>query len=106
MQVDFRIALAKLVPIFMPDILFRLHPDGQPVFPEFAQHIQTTEFAPGIFHGGGTMKPIDYMVALSDLKITPPSILISQPSSNKYWPMDLDFTSANTCHAGRMIGKK
>jgi amidase len=75
MQVDFRIALAKLVPIFMPDILFRLHPDGQPVFPEFAQHIQTTEFAPGIFHGGGTMKPMDYMVALSDLKITPPSNL-------------------------------
>jgi Asp-tRNA(Asn)/Glu-tRNA(Gln) amidotransferase A subunit family amidase len=59
----------------MPDILFRLHPDGQPVFPEFAQHIQTTEFAPGIFHGGGTMKPMDYMVALSDLKITPPSNL-------------------------------
>ena len=75
MQVDFRIALAKLVPIFMPDILFRVHPDGQPVFPEFAQHIQTTEFAPGIFHGGGTMKPMDYMVALSDLKITPPSNL-------------------------------
>jgi len=75
MQVDFRIALAKLVPIFMPDILFRLHPDGQPVFPEFAQHIHSTEFAPGIFHGGGTMKPIDYMVALSDLKITPPSNL-------------------------------
>ena len=75
MRVDFRMALAKLVPVFMPDILFRLLPDGQPVFPEFAQCIERTEFAPGIYHGQGSMKAIDYMVRLSDLQITPPSNL-------------------------------
>src|SRR5439155_11129419 len=32
MKVDFRRALARLVPLFMPDLLFRLGPDGQPVF--------------------------------------------------------------------------
>jgi hypothetical protein len=75
MRVDYRQALAKLVPVFMPDLLFRLDPQGQPVFKEFAEHIEPTEFAPGIFHGTGTLKAIDYMVALSDLRITPPSNL-------------------------------
>src|SRR5262245_20747591 len=36
MKTDFRRALARLVPIFMPDLLFRLRRDGQPVFPDFA----------------------------------------------------------------------
>src|SRR5262245_23886570 len=36
MTTDFRSALARLVPIFMPDLLFRLRRDGQPVFPDFA----------------------------------------------------------------------
>src|SRR5262245_38243527 len=36
MAVDFRRALARLVPLFMPDLLFRLGRDGQPLFKEFA----------------------------------------------------------------------
>ncbi len=36
MKVDHRTALARLVPVFMPDILYRLTPEGQPVFKEFA----------------------------------------------------------------------
>jgi len=32
MSPDFRQALARLVPVFMPDLLFRLGPDGQPLF--------------------------------------------------------------------------
>ena len=47
MTIDFRRALARLVPVFMPDILFRLGPDGQPVFQEFAAAIVPTEFMPG-----------------------------------------------------------
>jgi amidase len=47
MKVDFRQALAQLVPIFMPDILFRLGADGQPVFKEFAAAIEPTVFTPG-----------------------------------------------------------
>src|SRR5687768_15812959 len=72
MTVDFRRALARLVPLFMPDLLFRLGPDGQPVFKEFAAAIQPTEFLPGKIFGGGTMKPIDYCVELADGRIAPP----------------------------------
>src|SRR5215471_1146749 len=35
MSPDFRQALARLVPVFMPDLLFRLGPDGEPLFREF-----------------------------------------------------------------------
>ncbi|MDB5903720.1 MAG: amidase, Asp-tRNAAsn/Glu-tRNAGln amidotransferase subunit [Betaproteobacteria bacterium] len=75
MTVDFRRALARLVPVFMPDLLFRLDSDGQPLFKEFAAAIQRTEFEPGKFFGTGTMQPIDYCVALADGLIEPPANL-------------------------------
>ena len=59
-------ALAQLVPVFFPDILYRLTRDGQPQFPEFASKIKPTEFAPGKTLGSGTMKPIDYMLDLAE----------------------------------------
>lgn len=72
MTTDFRRALARLVPVFMPDILFRLTLAGEPVFPEFAEAIVSTEFAPGKFFGSGSLQPIDYMVELADGRIAPP----------------------------------
>jgi len=72
MKIDFRCALARLVPVFMPDLLFRLGPDGQPVFKEFAAAIEPTEFLPGRVFGRGTMKPIDYCVELAEGRIEPP----------------------------------
>jgi Asp-tRNA(Asn)/Glu-tRNA(Gln) amidotransferase A subunit family amidase len=72
MTVDLRQALARLVPVFMPDILFRLGADGQPLFKEFAEAVVPTEFQPGKVFGSGTMQPIDYMVALADGRIEPP----------------------------------
>ena len=66
MKVDFRRAIAALLPVFMPDILYRLGPDGQPVFKEFAEVIVPTEFAPGVFFGAGEMQPVDYFVELAD----------------------------------------
>ncbi|OGA05341.1 MAG: hypothetical protein A2W68_18420 [Betaproteobacteria bacterium RIFCSPLOWO2_02_64_14] len=75
MRTDFRRALARLVPVFMPDILFRLKPDGQPMFPEFAAAIVPTEFAPGKIFGTGKVQPIDYMVELADGRIAPPANL-------------------------------
>jgi amidase len=75
MKVDFRRALAYLVPIFMPDILFRLTPAGEPVFPDFAAAIVKTEFAPGRFFGSGTLTPIEYMVRLADGLIDAPGNL-------------------------------
>jgi amidase len=72
MKTDFRRALARLVPVFMPDLLFRLGPDGQPVFKEFAAAIEPTEFLPGKVFGRGGMKPIDYCVELAEGRIEPP----------------------------------
>jgi len=70
---DFRQALAKLVPVFMPDLLFRLGPDGTPLFKEFAAAIRPTEFLPGKVFGTGTMAPIDYLVELAEGRIAPPA---------------------------------
>jgi Asp-tRNA(Asn)/Glu-tRNA(Gln) amidotransferase A subunit family amidase len=75
MKTDFRRALARLVPIFMPDLLFRLGPDGQPVFKEFAAAVVPTEFMPGKVFGTGTMPPIDYMVDMAEGRIAPPKNL-------------------------------
>jgi amidase len=75
MQTDFRRALARLVPVFMPELLFRLGPDGQPLFKEFAAAIVPTEFMPGKIFGTGTMQPIDYFVELAEERIAPPANL-------------------------------
>jgi Asp-tRNA(Asn)/Glu-tRNA(Gln) amidotransferase A subunit family amidase len=75
MNPDFRRALARLVPVFMPDLLFRLGPDGQPLFKEFAAAIRPTEFAPGKVFGTGTITPIDYCVELAEGRLAPPANL-------------------------------
>ena len=75
MTTDFRCALARLVPLIMPDLLFRIGRDGRPVFEEFAAAIVPTEFTPGKIFGTGTMKPIDYCVALAEGRIAPPASL-------------------------------
>jgi amidase len=75
MNPDFRQALARLVPVFMPDLLFRLGPDGQPLFREFAAAIRPTEFVPGRVLGSGTMTPIAYCVELAEGRLAPPANL-------------------------------
>ncbi|MGA7811278.1 amidase family protein [Bradyrhizobium sp.] len=93
MAPSFRDAVARLVPIFMPDILFRLGPDGLPVYREVAEAIIPTPFVPCAMpslasptvaagaemsvippkvFGSGAMKPIDYCVALAEGRIAPP----------------------------------
>lgn len=72
MKVDFRRAIAYLLPVFMPDVLYRLDAAGQPLFKEFAAAILPTEFAPGKIFGSGKMQPIDYFVDLADGRIEPP----------------------------------
>ena len=73
MTTDFRRALTRLVPIVMPDLLFRLGRDGRPLFKELAAAIVPTEFAPGKIFGTGPMQPIDYCVALAEGRIAPPA---------------------------------
>jgi amidase len=75
MQTNFRTALARLVPVFMPDLLFRLGDEGNPVFKDFAAAIRPTEFIGGKVFGSGTMAPIDYMVEMAEGRIAPPSNL-------------------------------
>src|SRR5262249_4245755 len=75
MKLDFRGALARLVPLFIPELLFRLGADGKPVFKEFAAAITPTEFLPGRIFGCGTLQPIDYLVAMAAGLIKPPSNL-------------------------------
>jgi Asp-tRNA(Asn)/Glu-tRNA(Gln) amidotransferase A subunit family amidase len=75
MTTDFRQALARLVPLLMPDLLFRLARDGRPLFKELAAAIVPTEFAPGKVFGTGTLKPIDYCVELAEGRIAPPANL-------------------------------
>jgi amidase len=72
MTLDFGKALARLVPVFMPDLLFRLGRDGEPVFKDFAAAVVPTEFMPGKVFGNGAMQPIDYCVALAEGRIAPP----------------------------------
>jgi Asp-tRNA(Asn)/Glu-tRNA(Gln) amidotransferase A subunit family amidase len=72
MKTDFRRALARLVPVFMPDLLFRLGQDGQPVFKDFAAAIVPTEFVPGKMFGTGRMTPIDYLVEMAEGRCEPP----------------------------------
>lgn len=90
MKTDFRRALAALIPVFMPDILFRLGRDGQPVFEEFAAAITPTEFEPGKVFGTGKMRPIDYLVELADGRIAPPSNL--DIATVQQWEVSNAFT--------------
>ena len=91
MRTSFRTALARLVPVFMPDLLFRLGSDGQPVFKDFAAAIQPTAFAPGKFFGSGTMAPIDYMVELAEGRIVPPANLDIATIQNQELAMSFRF---------------
>jgi amidase len=75
MRTDFRRALARLVPIFMPELLFRLGRDEAPLFKEFAAAIVPTEFRPGKVFGAGKLAPVDYMVEMAEGRIQPPSNL-------------------------------
>jgi len=68
-------ALAEMVPVLFPAMLYRLNRDGTPLFPEFAAMIKPTEFEPGKAFGSGTMDPIDYMVGLANGTIPPPKNL-------------------------------
>jgi amidase len=68
-------ALAELVPVFFPEILFRLTPEGKPLFPEFAATIKPTYFAAGKKFGSGTMEPVEYMVNLAEGRVPIPANL-------------------------------
>jgi amidase len=71
MTVDYTRALAELVPLFYPDVLYRLNGAGTPLFADFAAAIRPTEFAPGKTFGSGTLTPIEYMLQMAEGRIPP-----------------------------------
>ena len=76
MKVSFDGAVAQLVPVLFPDLLFRLQ-DGEPEFPTFAAAIEPTEFAPGIKKGTGRLTPVDWMIRWAEgLEATPPELTL------------------------------
>jgi Asp-tRNA(Asn)/Glu-tRNA(Gln) amidotransferase A subunit family amidase len=91
MKTDFRAALARLVPVFMPDLLFRLKADGTPVFPDFAAAVVPTEFMPGRIFGSGKMEPIDYCVEMAEGRIAPPKNLDLATIQNQEMAMAFRF---------------
>ena len=66
MKPSYNQALAQMISLFYPEMLYQLDRAGQPEFPEFVARIKPTEFAPGRVFGTGTMAPIDYMLALAE----------------------------------------
>ena len=91
MRTSFRTALARLVPVFMPELLFRLNDDGTPVFKDFAAAIHSTEFMPGKVFGSGSLTPIDYMVEMAEGRVAPPSNLDISTIQNQELAMSFRF---------------
>jgi hypothetical protein len=91
MRISFRTALARLVPVFMPELLFRLDDKGQPVFPDFAAAITPTAFMAGKVFGSGTMAPIDYMLEMAEGRIAPPRNLDIATVQNQELAMSFRF---------------
>jgi amidase len=75
MKPSYTQVLAQMVPVFFPDIFYRLDRNSQPQFPEFAAKIKPTEFAPGKKFGTGTQKPIDYFLDLAEGRVPVPKNL-------------------------------
>src|SRR5207247_3471559 len=48
MSTSFDRAIAQIAPILYPDLLYRLTPAKEPLFPTFAARVKPTEFAPEI----------------------------------------------------------
>ena len=75
MTVGYTRAIAELVPLFYPDLLYRLTPAGTPLFTDFAAAIVPTQFAPGKTFGTGKLTPIEYMLQMAEGRIPPPKNL-------------------------------
>ena len=76
MTVDFRRALARLVPVFMPDLLFRLgtrRPAG--ASRNSPPRSCRPNSCPAKCSAPASMQPIDYCVALAEGRIAPPTNL-------------------------------
>ena len=90
----------------MPDILFRLGRDGDPMFKEFSAAVGPTEFLPGKFFGAGSMAPIDYCVALAEGRIEPPRNLHLATIQDQQLSMSFRFHIPQYSGAAPPIGPR
>jgi Asp-tRNA(Asn)/Glu-tRNA(Gln) amidotransferase A subunit family amidase len=75
MAPSFDQAIAALVPLLFPDLLFRLTPAREPEFRAFADRIEATPFTAGTIKGTGSLAPVDWMVRWADgLERTPDNL--------------------------------
>src|SRR5436190_9078201 len=77
MTTSFDRAIAELVPVLYPDLLYRLNAAREPVYPAFAAKVRPTPFAPGVVKGSGTMAPADWMVRWAEgIEPSPPNLTL------------------------------
>ena len=77
MTTSFDRAIAEIVPVLFPDFLYRLNPNREPQFPDFAAKVRPTPFAPGVTKGTGTMASADWMVRWAEgLEPTPRNLTL------------------------------
>ena len=106
MKIDFRPPSPVWCRYSCPNFCSGSGADGMPLFKEFAAAIVPTEFLPGKLFGNGSLHPIDYCVAMAEGRIEPPSISISQRSSNKNWQIHFDSIFLNICCGGPKTGRR
>ena len=77
MSPSFDRAIAEIVPVLAPDLLYRLTAADEPQFPDFAARIEPTAFAPGVMHGTGSLSQADWMVRWAEgLESTPRNLTL------------------------------
>jgi Asp-tRNA(Asn)/Glu-tRNA(Gln) amidotransferase A subunit family amidase len=75
MTTSFDQAIAAMTPVLIPEVLYELTEDNEPLYPAFAARIEPTTFAPGVTRGSGTMQPVDWMRRWADgLEPHPPNL--------------------------------
>ena len=68
-------AIAQIVPILYPDLLFRLAAGNEPKYSAFAARIEPTPFAPGVTKGTGPLSPAEWMLRWAEgLEPAPPNL--------------------------------
>ncbi|MCZ6753478.1 MAG: amidase family protein [Acidobacteria bacterium] len=85
MSPSFDRAIAEILPILYPDLLFHLTSNQEPKYPAFAARIEPTLFAPGVTKGTGTLQPVDWMLRWAEgLEPTPPNLTLRSILSRSF----------------------
>ncbi len=85
MSPSFDRAIAEILPVLYPDLLFQLTANQEPKYPAFAARIEPTLFAPGVIKGTGSLQPVDWMLRWAEgLEPTPPNLTLRSILSRSF----------------------